>query len=90
MVYMEQITYPGNTTIGRVVDRAIKATGLSQSQVAIKVGISPNTLNRRINGQPFRWDELRGVAEVVGRTASSLIAEAEIEEARAKSTAEVA
>lgn len=74
---MEHI-YPSSRDLGRVVDSAIHAAGMSQREVAIKAGISANTLNRRINGQPFKWPELVEVARVIGRTASSLIADAEV------------
>lgn len=74
---MEHI-YPSSHDLGVVVASAIKASGKSHREVALRAGLSTTTLGRRLGGSPFRWQELSAVAQAIGRSPSSLIADAEV------------
>lgn len=71
-------TYPTAADLAETIRRALTAAKLSQRELAEAAGIAPSTLNRRIAGDSFTWDELRAVSRVLGRSASSVIAETEV------------
>jgi transcriptional regulator with XRE-family HTH domain len=60
--------------------RLLHDGNISQNQLAILTGIPRNTLNRKINGGVFDFDELTKVASVLKKKLSSIIALAEREQ----------
>lgn len=78
-------TYPASIDLAETIKVALSAAKVSQRELADLAGIPHSTLHRRLNGSPLEWDELTAIAGVLGRTASSLVAETEARvEARAK------
>lgn len=56
------------------VRQAIEASGLSKRQVAIRSGLAPTTLDRKISGRTdFTLSELHALSGALGVTVSSLI-----------------
>jgi len=70
--------YPTSTDLAATIKAAMKSKKLSQRELAEVTCIPQSTLHRRLNGSAPTWDELTAIAEAVGRTASSLIAETEV------------
>lgn len=69
--------------IGQAVKGAIVQANLNQDLLASAVGLSINSMSRRLNGHlPFTYPELRAVAAVTGVPVSELIATAERIETR--------
>ena len=60
-----------------VVKESIKDAGLTQEQAGIKAGIPRNSLNRKIQGGTFNFDELVRISQATGRKLSSIISDAE-------------
>jgi len=68
---------PTSNELADTIKDALKASNLSQRDLADEAGIPLTTLNRKLNGAPLDWDELRAIARVLRRSASGIIAEAE-------------
>lgn len=71
-------TNPPAALVAETLKEAIGAAGLSQREVAESTCIPLTTLNRHLNNGDLAWEEIRAIANVVGRSASSLIADATI------------
>lgn len=56
---------------------AIKQAGFTQDEAGIKAGIPRNSLNRKLNGGTFNFDELVRISQVTGRKLSDIIKDAE-------------
>ncbi|MBF9694082.1 helix-turn-helix domain-containing protein [Bifidobacterium dentium] len=56
---------------------SFKHAGLTQDEVSIKTGIPRNSLNRKLNGGTFTFDELVRISQVVNRKLSGIISDAE-------------
>ncbi len=56
---------------------AIKHAGLTQDETSIKTGIPRNSLNRKLNGGTFNFDELVRISQATGRKLSDIISNAE-------------
>ena len=63
--------------LGKSVKSAIKKAGLTQEEAGIKTGIPRNSLNRKLNGGTFNFDELVRISQVTGRKLSEIIKDAE-------------
>jgi len=62
--------------LARTISKAIRDAGLSQRNIADELGISINTVGRRLRGEsPFDLDEVEAIAPLVHRTTLDLIAE---------------
>ena len=68
---------PDAQQLGESVKSAIKHAGLTQEEAGIKAGIPRNSLNRKINGGTFNFDELTRLSQVTGRRLSQIIQDAE-------------
>ncbi|MFI7001294.1 helix-turn-helix domain-containing protein [Nocardia sp. NPDC050175] len=54
-------------TIGKRIERALRAAGLSQRDLATETGISQSTLSRTIAGErPAKMNELVAIAQATG------------------------
>lgn len=76
LFHMEHNTL-SSVKLGLVMKRLLHANNISQNQLAILTGIPRNTLNRKINGGVFDFDELTKIASVLKKKLSSIIALAE-------------
>lgn len=74
---MKQIENVTSRQIGDVLKSTIKHAGLTQDEVGIKAGIPRNSLNRKLNGGTFNFDELARISQVTGRKLSDIIKDAE-------------
>nr|WP_303168544.1 helix-turn-helix transcriptional regulator [Bifidobacterium dentium] len=74
---MKQIVDVAPQQLGEAVKSAIKQAGLTQEEAGIKTGIPRNSLNRKIHGGTFNFDELTRISQVTGRKLSTIIADAE-------------
>lgn len=74
---MKQIENVTSQQIGDVLKSTIKHAGLTQDEVGIKAGIPRNSLNRKLNGGTFNFDELARISQVAGRKLSDIIKDAE-------------
>ena len=74
---MEHIKYPTGVELGETIKRAMRAAKVSQNELALQTGISKNTMSRRLNGGGLQYAELVVIADALGRTVSSLVAETE-------------
>lgn len=73
-----------SVAIGRAVRAALVGAGYTQEQAAPELGMSLQTLSRRINGNlPFTWPELVRVAVLTDTTLTQLAEHAERIAARA-------
>lgn len=63
--------------LGEVLKRTIKQAALTQEEAATLTGIPRNTLNRKMHGGTFNFDELTRISQVTGVRLSSIIAETE-------------
>ena len=70
---MKQIENVTSRQIGDVLKSTIKHAGLTQDEVGIKAGIPRNSLNRKLNGGTFNFDELARISQVTGRKLSDII-----------------
>lgn len=77
VIDMEHIN-PSAAQVAATLKDAISAANLSQRDVAERSGIPLTTLNRHLNGHGLTWDEIRSISTVVGRSASSMIADTAI------------
>jgi predicted transcriptional regulator len=66
-----------SVALGSVIKQILKEESLSQNQLAISSGIPRNTLNRKINGGIFDFNELTRISQVVKKKLSTIIALAE-------------
>lgn len=70
---MEHNTNP-HLALGAYVRGALAAAGVpSVRAAALRAGMAPTTLERRLAGDPFRLDELESLATMCGTTASTWI-----------------
>ena len=87
VIDMEHLN-PTAADMADTIKSAAKAAGLSQRDLANKAGIPTTTLNRKLNsGAPLHWNELRAIADAIGRTVSSLAAETEVRLAAERASA---
>ena len=63
--------------LGKAMKSAIKQAGFTQDEAGIKAGIPRNSLNRKLNGGTFNFDELVRISQVTGRKLSDIIKNAE-------------
>jgi predicted transcriptional regulator len=77
--YMEH-NQLSSVALGSVIKQILKEESLSQNQLAISSGIPRNTLNRKINGGIFDFNELTRISQVVKKKLSTIIALAEEQE----------
>lgn len=63
--------------LGKAMKSSFKHAGLTQDEVSIKTGIPRNSLNRKLNGGTFTFDELVRISQVVNRKLSGIISDAE-------------
>jgi transcriptional regulator with XRE-family HTH domain len=64
--------------MGAAVRGAFAQANITQAEAAGPVGISLQSLSRRVNGLlPFTWTELVRIAELTGVSVSDLVASAE-------------
>lgn len=70
---MAKIANVTSRQLGDVVKESIKDAGLTQEQA----GIPRNSLNRKIQGGTFNFDELVRISQATGRKLSSIISDAE-------------
>lgn len=63
--------------LGKAMKSAIKQAGFTQDEAGIKAGIPRNSLNRKLNGGTFNFDELVRISQVTGRKLSDIIKDAE-------------
>lgn len=69
---------PDSVAIGRAARAALAGAGYTQEQAAPELGMSLQTLSRRINGNlPFTWPELARLAVLTGTTLTQLAEHAE-------------
>ncbi|MBF6546693.1 helix-turn-helix domain-containing protein [Nocardia brasiliensis] len=62
-----------STTIGKRIERALHAAGLSQRDLAAETGVSQSTLSRTIAGErPAKMNELIAIARATGVTLAEL------------------
>lgn len=73
-VLKEQMT---SQQLGEAVKATFKKAGLTQEEAGIKTGIPRNSLNRKLNGGTFNFDELVRISQVTGRKLSEIISDAE-------------
>lgn len=60
--------------VAQTIRDAIEAAGLSKRQVALRSGIAPTTLDRKLSGQTdFTLTELHRLAKALGVSVSSLL-----------------
>lgn len=64
-------------TLGEVIRAEMIARGVSENTAAMTSGISRQTLRRRLASGDFTTTELLALADVIGCTASDLMARAE-------------
>lgn len=74
MIDMEHIN-PTSTEVAATLKQAIKDAGTSQRDIADAAGIPLTTLNRHLNNGGIEWDEIRAIADAVGKSAHALITE---------------
>lgn len=74
---MEHINYPTGLELGETIKLSMRTAGLSQNELALRTGISRNTMSRRLNGGGLQYSEMLSIATALGRTVSSLVAETE-------------
>jgi len=64
--------------LARTISKAAREAGLSQRNIADELGLSINTIGRRLRGEsPFDLDEVEAIASLIHRTTLDLIADAE-------------
>ncbi len=76
MCHMEHIE-PTSAQLGAELKLILKDVDMTQEELAIYAGIPRNTLNRKINGGVFIFDELTRIARVLKTPLSEIIARAE-------------
>lgn len=76
MCHMEHIE-PTSAQFGSELKKILAEEGLTQEYLSTYVGIPRNSLNRKINGGAFSFDELTRIARVVKKPLSEIIARAE-------------
>lgn len=76
MVYMEPL-YPSATDVAAAICRVMDASGTSVDDLSETSGVPAVALAACLAGGSFGWEELVAVARALGRSASSLITEAE-------------
>ena len=86
MSHMELIE-PSSAQLGIALKQVLKDVDMTQDDLANQTGIPRNTLNRKINGGVFKFDELTQISRAVKRPLSKIIA---IAESRASSGESVA
>ncbi|TPF96836.1 DNA-binding protein [Bifidobacterium sp. UTCIF-39] len=68
---------PTSAQLGAALKQILCSNNMTQEDLATFAGIPRNTLNRKINGGVFTFDELTRVAHVVKMPLSKIIALAE-------------
>lgn len=64
---------PDAVAIGRAVRAALTEAGFTLAEAAPRLGLSLQTLSRRVNGTlPFTWPELMRASGITGVTPSEL------------------
>lgn len=64
--------------LGRVISAEAKATGLTHSSFALKLGLGRDTLRRRLEGpEGFKSAELETIAKILGTSPTALVIQAE-------------
>lgn len=74
VVHMDSNEYAA--AVAANIAHAIKEAGLSRNAVAVRSGISNQTLTRRFasnGGSPFTVREVKRIAEILGTTAADLL-----------------
>lgn len=73
---MEHIE-PTSAQLGSSLKEILSETGLTQNEIGTRCGIPRNSLNRKINGGVFSFDELTRIAHTLKMPLSKIIARAE-------------
>lgn len=76
MCHMEH-TEPTSAQLGTELKLILKDADMTQDELATYSGIPRNTLNRKINGGVFGFDELTRISRVLEMPLSEIIAKAE-------------
>lgn len=76
MFHMELIV-PTSSQLGLALKNVLTKANITQDTLATKAGIPRNTLNRKINGGVFRFDELTRISKVCKMPLSKILEQAE-------------
>lgn len=76
MCHMEH-TEPTSAQLGAELKLILKDVDMTQDELSTYSGIPRNTLNRKINGGVFGFDELTRISHVLKMPLSKIIARAE-------------
>lgn len=76
MFHME-LMVPTSSQLGLALKNVLTKANITQDTLAIKAGIPRNTLNRKINGGVFRFDELTRISKVCKMPLSKILEQAE-------------
>ncbi|EGL14237.1 conserved domain protein [Gardnerella vaginalis 315-A] len=68
---------PTSSQLGLALKNVLTKANITQDTLAIKAGIPRNTLNRKINGGVFRFDELTRISKVCKMPLSKILEQAE-------------
>lgn len=68
---------PPASAVAATLRQVVKDTGLTELEVADRVGIPVPTLKHRLEDEPGRlmWDDIRAIALLAGRSAASIISD---------------
>lgn len=78
VLHMDITTESRTHTLAEVVRDALHDAGIPQREASQRSGIPINTLSRRLTGKsPLTISELAELADIAGRSLTSLIAEVE-------------
>jgi predicted transcriptional regulator len=68
---------PASQQLGNVLKRFFEAERLTQTDVSVKAGIPRNSLNRKLSGGVFSYDELTCVCAVAKKKGLEVLAAAD-------------
>ncbi|WP_422118752.1 helix-turn-helix domain-containing protein [Gardnerella sp. DNF00476] len=68
---------PTSSQLGLALKNVLTKANITQDTLATKAGIPRNTLNRKINGGVFRFDELTRISKVCKMPLSKILEQAE-------------
>lgn len=89
MHYVATSPDPLAVAVGQAVRVAAARRGVKLIPLGARAGLTQRTMARRVNGHvPFTWPELVRIAEALDTDVADLLAEAEMEAARAASEAD--